>query len=114
MEGLTTAATVFTLELPNLKTLDNQRELLTCVNRLHATFRLSEIRIQSLELQIWVHPAEIKSSRAEVNRPGAALKVVHHQLMTARSKAAAVEAKCHQNCGLIDTGVQKRQDFEAF
>lgn len=68
--------------------------------------------MQSLSCQIPMRPAELESVQTEVSRLGTCLEAMRRQCFPAQEVVIAMEAKCDQNCTLIDAESQNSQDFK--
>lgn len=77
------------------------------------SIRSVKLRNQPFKGNISGHPVKLKYVQAKFNRFETAIEVSRPQLMTTSLIAAAVGASHDQNCSLIDSEAQKRQDTEA-
>lgn len=90
------ALDVFRLALHSLNTLDEQHPLLLCVDGLQADGREAEVRMQSLECQVAVHPAELASVHNDKTWLTDSAEISPHQLADAQLNFLAVYGKCYK------------------
>lgn len=76
---LSNAGDMFRLALRRLNTHDEQRLLMSCVDRLHSDVRVPAAREESMERQLAAHSAELASVCGSITRLEKSVSVVPAQ-----------------------------------